>query len=130
MISRKLSDGQVIYVLGSVSPSIMHMAMDSDGASSRWDRSIEVRTHYAVRRMSRDRIPEIHEWLKQNNALVTFWVEPEVFSGPRGYTGEVCDWVTKQDSKLWIYQPTENTISLKAMFVRDQLLNWMRLKWE
>lgn len=87
---KRLDDGAIIYVLGCVSPAMLHTELNKLDYSLH--RSLDHMIHVAMKKLVKKYKPELHEWLVQNKACTTFWVDHQILTGPNSYSGEICDW--------------------------------------
>lgn len=73
-------DGQVVYIIGGVKPAEFHKFYkdtEQDAFVMNW--CDQQRAHVAMRRAIKHHLPQMTDWLTINNAVNTFWVDPDIF---------------------------------------------------
>lgn len=81
--TKHFPDGQAIHILGSVSAETFQAYWhDTHDQAFVQQWSDQQRAHHALRVMVSRRVIDVAQWLDQNQACVTYWVDPAIFSVP------------------------------------------------
>ena len=88
----KLRDGQMIYVLGVISPNLFRAYMDFYSESIEWSR--EQQAHHAIKKLIKQEYSELYQWLCSQDCQTTNWIDDKVFSLPYPFRDEIdlFDW--------------------------------------
>jgi hypothetical protein len=86
------SDGQKIYVLGSITPLSFRQYMDQYSDSTVWSR--EHQAHHAIKRLIKLEYGELYQWLCSQDCQTTNWIDDKIFSLPYQFSAQIdlFDW--------------------------------------